>query len=158
MFSRWRRQWYDLGMKKDESVGVVPAFKEGGEYKFLLIHHEIGYWAFPKGHSAEGESTEETVKRELYEETGITDINIDFDKKFFEKYVFERNDTKFDKIVTYFLGFIGNEEIKEATDPTDEIKEVRLVTYDEAIKLLTFEEARGLLREVSEYLTKRGVV
>ena len=150
--------WYDFCMKKDESIGVVPVFRDGSEYKFLLIHHEIGHWAFPKGHKIDDESIKETVRRELYEETGIKNIDIDFDKRFVEKYIFKKNGTEFDKTVTYFLGFVGSGEIEEASDPTGEIKEMRWATYDEAIKLLTFNEARDLLREVNEYLTKRGVV
>ena len=37
---------------------------------FLLIQHQAGHWAFPKGHANPGESPAETARREFAEETG----------------------------------------------------------------------------------------
>ena len=42
--------------------------------KFLLLHYASGHWDFPKGNVEAGETEVETVKREIFEETGITDI------------------------------------------------------------------------------------
>jgi 8-oxo-dGTP pyrophosphatase MutT (NUDIX family) len=43
--------------------------------KLLLMHrikHSFEYWVFPGGHRDKGETGEQTVIREIFEETGIT--------------------------------------------------------------------------------------
>ena len=138
---------------KDESVGVIPIFdSKGGERLFLLVHHKIGHWAFPKGHQDEGESVEKTIRRELREETGITEIKLDFDKEFIDRYTFEKHGGHIDKTVTYVLGFVKDREADEADDPTDEIEEVRWVSYEEALELLTYPESEAVLRSVDKHL------
>lgn len=43
--------------------------------KILLVHGRLGNkWSFPKGHANAGESPFECVIREIYEETGYTDL------------------------------------------------------------------------------------
>jgi bis(5'-nucleosidyl)-tetraphosphatase len=47
--------------------------------KILILEHSYGgggYWAFPKGGIEENETHEDTINREVDEETGITNINI----------------------------------------------------------------------------------
>ena len=40
--------------------------------KILLIRQMSGMWGFPKGHVEEGETEEQTAKREVKEETGLS--------------------------------------------------------------------------------------
>ncbi len=43
--------------------------------KQVLMVQEFGeYWGLPRGHVKDGESKLEAAKREIYEETGITDL------------------------------------------------------------------------------------
>ncbi|MDO5759658.1 MAG: NUDIX domain-containing protein [Bacteroidota bacterium] len=51
--------------------GVVE--NERGEILFIFRN---GYWDLPKGHWEEGESFEQTAKREVQEETGIKQLSI----------------------------------------------------------------------------------
>jgi len=137
-------------MKKDQSLGVVVVCK-GAVPRYLLVHHQTGHWAFPKGHQKEGETSIETVQRELYEETGLKNITILEDTRFTEKYIMN-NDTE--KTVHFFIGF-SNEVCGGPIDKFKyEISEAKWVTYDEAKELLTYIEARNVLDEVLEYLKK----
>ena len=54
---------------KRQIVGIVVFDGE----KFLLLHRLLNWvgWEFPKGAIEEKESLQETVKRELFEETGL---------------------------------------------------------------------------------------
>lgn len=60
----------------EKSVGGVVYRKQDGNILFLLLRYRSGQWDFPKGHMDEGESEQETLKREIREETGIADISI----------------------------------------------------------------------------------
>ncbi len=77
-------------MKNEESVGCVMIYehvsdndeqervnpKRKKEDLFLLMQSPRGDWNFVKGHREYGESDEETLRREVYEETGIRKFKI----------------------------------------------------------------------------------
>ena len=69
-------------MKQEKSAGAIVFIKDK-EPIYLLLHYEAKHWDFPKGNIEKGEKDIETVKREIEEETGITDIEIvkDFKEK-----------------------------------------------------------------------------
>jgi 8-oxo-dGTP pyrophosphatase MutT (NUDIX family) len=59
---------------KNVAVGVLPVDDEGrlwlvGQYRYTL---DIYSWEIPEGSGAAGESLEETARRELQEETGLS--------------------------------------------------------------------------------------
>ena len=57
---------------------------------YLLLHYHSGHWDFPRGHIEQGESVEETVKREVQEETGIKDLRITPGFKGYTKFFFKK--------------------------------------------------------------------
>lgn len=63
-------------MKYEKSCGAVIWRKAGSEPEFLLILNKKGnargHWGFPKGHVEGDESEEETARREIREETGLS--------------------------------------------------------------------------------------
>jgi 8-oxo-dGTP pyrophosphatase MutT (NUDIX family) len=60
----------------EKSVGGVVYRKQDGNILFLLVRYRSGQWDFPKGHMETGESEEQTLRREIREETGLEDIAI----------------------------------------------------------------------------------
>lgn len=54
-----------------KSVGAIIRNDRGDKLCLYRLKHPIGL-ALPAGHIDEGESPEEAVKREVYEETGLT--------------------------------------------------------------------------------------
>jgi 8-oxo-dGTP pyrophosphatase MutT (NUDIX family) len=60
----------------EKSVGCVIYRKDKEKNLFLLVQYRSWQWDFPKGHMEEGENEEQTMRREVAEETGITDLHI----------------------------------------------------------------------------------
>jgi 8-oxo-dGTP pyrophosphatase MutT (NUDIX family) len=141
---------------KDISYGIIPVFKKDKDCLFCLVLHKAGHWAFPKGHLIGNEKPLDTAKRELYEEAGITRCSIRENVLFEEKYSYEDNGQNIEKIVTYFLGFIYEPEINIPEKFKLEILDAKLLIYDEAMKLLTYETAKDLLKKVKDYLLRNS--
>jgi bis(5'-nucleosidyl)-tetraphosphatase len=136
----------------DESFGVVPILRKGEQTLFLLIQHNAGHWAFPKGHAERGESDIEAARRELCEETGIASATLDESNVFEERYTKTwRGDARrlVRKTVRYYIGEVDSPrvQVQEA-----EIQNHKWVTIDEARKLITYSESRRLLEEVAKHL------
>ena len=60
----------------EKSVGGVLYRKSEAKTLFLLVQYRSWQWDFPKGHMEKGESEEQTLRREVFEETGIKDLAI----------------------------------------------------------------------------------
>ncbi|MFM9266717.1 bis(5'-nucleosyl)-tetraphosphatase [Tychonema sp. BBK16] len=151
---------------KDEAFGIVPVFVSETDTLFLLIQHQAGHWAFPKGHADPGESALETAKRELEEETGIRDYEALEQPSFVEHYsfvqasvpssvkhyAFAKEGELIEKSVTYFVAFVNSMEV---VLQAEEVQNSTWISFDEAIHLITFDGNREILREVKAYLDGR---
>lgn len=135
----------------DYSFGVVVVVKTENEPKFLIIHQTNGHWSFPKGHKEGEETSKESARRELWEETGIKDIKLDLGKEFYEQYTFVRDCVEYHKKNTFFVGFLDDE--LEVFPQEEEVSEYKYVTFEEALKTFEYEDTKSLLREVVEYLS-----
>jgi 8-oxo-dGTP pyrophosphatase MutT (NUDIX family) len=124
-------------------AGVVAYKRENGVLRCLFISSRVdpSLYILPAGHQEKGEELAETAKREAMEESGV-EVSIE-DKlgfSFFEKNgVYLKTD--------YFLASMVSE------GHTAEDRRIEWFTYEEAVKINTFREARGFLKEVHYQLT-----
>lgn len=131
------------------SCGVIAYFDDNGSREYLLIKHKgSGHWSFPKGHKEKGESDIETARRELMEETGINDVDMDETTVLVEKYSIESNGQIIDKKVRFYPGKVN---AKEVSLQEDEIEDYRWQKYEDAIKTLTHKETRDILKQLKNY-------
>lgn len=142
----------------DESYGVVPVIKVDDGWRVLLVH-QISYrgaddrfWTFPKGHPDEGEEPVETAKRELLEETGISDVQIITEAAFPIQYSFAHEDKMINKTVTYYLGICASHEVKISLP--EEIADLDWFTFKNATDRLTHKNSVQVLLEAGQYLTQ----
>lgn len=138
-------------MVEHVSCGVVTVRRWDRKWEFFLVQHHLGHWAFPKGHQEAGETAEQTARRELAEETGFTEVELDPDHEFYEDYRWTRHGVVNHKQVTYYLGLVADQppKIQRA-----ELKDGRWVPADEVPSVLTFPEAQAVFRQAQKILRK----
>lgn len=138
-------------MLKEFSFGaIIYRINPDKEVEFLLVFSQRNErWGFPKGHSEPGESEKETAKREIFEETGINDVQ--FIKGFRQEdiYIIDGTlpDTKgriVEKHSVYFLAYTYENAV---IYDKDEISDIKWMTYEEALKNLSFDNQKKILDE-----------
>jgi len=141
-------------MPIEKSAGAVIFRRENNKIYYLLLHYPSSakaakdYWDFPKGHIEKGETLEATVKREVEEETGLTDIKFVEGFKEGIKYFFKFKGKNIFKIVTFFLAETKEKEIKISPEHIG----YKWLSYEEAVEQLTFENAKETLRKAVAFL------
>ncbi len=147
-------------MPKEKSAGAIIFRIENGVAHYLLLHYPSGHWEFAKGHIEEGENPEQAAKREIQEETGITDLNIIPGFKEYIKYSFRDNyDLKKEdklkapwifKLVVFYLAQTSAKDVKIS----EEHKGFLWLPYQEALKKLTFKNAKNLIKKADNLIMK----
>lgn len=123
--------------KLDTSFGFIPVYDNGGELRTIIVSNKKDrHWTSPKGHKTSGESDLETARRELFEETGIKDIDVSSADPIKDTYEYEIEGVNYRKTVTYFIGLVKTMTSATPADFKKEIPETRWVTLVEAQKLL----------------------
>jgi len=137
-------------MPIEKSAGAVIFRKQNDAILYLLLHYEAGHWDLAKGHIEKGENEIATIKREVDEETGLKDIK--FIRGFREviKYYFRVEGKTILKFVVFYLAETERKEIKIS----EEHKSFAWLPYQEAIKQLTFKNAKQILQKANDYLTR----
>jgi 8-oxo-dGTP pyrophosphatase MutT (NUDIX family) len=111
--------------------------------EYLLLHHTSGHWEFPKGNFEFGEDGFETARREIYEETGITDIEFikDFESKI--EYYFKRSNKLIHKQVIFYVARTNTRKVILSS----EHDAYTWKEYNEAINQLTYKNVKDLLKK-----------
>ncbi len=134
-------------MIEETSYGIILKLKGSDPARFLVVHQTKGHWSFPKGHKEGNETIEETVRRELAEETGITEIHITSQEPISEPpYTFERDGIVIQKTNQYLF---GETETETVTPQKGETSEVRFATRDELKELMTLSGQQEFLEVVA---------
>ena len=123
--------------------------------KILLVKNRLsdeykndytsGFWGFPKGHLDEKETPIKAAEREVFEETGFKVTSVGTKPIAESRYEIRKDGKAIQKTVWLFEMKIVENYKKE---PDEEIEEIAIVTFEEALHLLTYEEDKKILRYV----------
>jgi len=130
----------------EKSCGTIPYTVRDGTVYYLLIKSNDGNCGFPKGHIEANESEEETALRETLEETSIQ-VQINDRFRYEISYQMKNGNTK---TVVYFLANFQS-QIPKRNAYFEEFEYI-ILTFDNALQELTFENARQMLKSANEFL------
>jgi len=133
--------------RDERSAGGVVFRLAGGEPLVLLIRDSYQNWGFPKGHVELGERPEEAAVREVAEETGLGALtlrgSIDTINWFFRF-----RGQLIHKFCHFYL--IETPETKTSPQRAEGITACRWTSFGEAESLISYANAREVLRRAQE--------
>ena len=132
-------------MLQERSAGVIIVTFNTSRIHYLLLHYGRGHWGFPKGNIEAEESAIQAAVRETEEETGLTNLTVinGFREKI--EYHYRRNQKLVHKEVVYFLAETTAKE--DTVLLSYEHSGFKWVEFNEALKLLTYENDRHILQK-----------
>lgn len=145
----------------EKSVGGV-IFRRRGEntIMYLLLHYRNGHWDFPKGHVESGEEDEDTLRREVLEETGISDVDIlpKFKKRIGYLYRAKgrekeerREDGRFINVAKQVVYYLAETNTKNVTI-SFEHKGYAWLGYADAMTRITYKNGKNVLKKANDFL------
>jgi bis(5'-nucleosidyl)-tetraphosphatase len=146
----------------EKAVGAVIFRKENNQIKFLILDHGENYWNFPKGHAEEGEIEEQTLRREVAEETGIKELTVqpNFKRKIYyfyralgtekvERIKMGRKINVFKTVIFY----LAETQMKEVRVSSEHIGFAWL-DFSAALQKLNYKTSQKILRQAQKELEK----
>lgn len=137
-------------MIEEQSAGAVVFHLSDSLIEYLLLHYQAGHWDFPKGAIEPGEHELDTVRREVWEETGIQNIEIIPDFRKVIQYFYRKAGQLVRKRVVFYLTRADTKEVRLSY----EHKGFIWLDYPKAMRKLTFKTARDTLEAAHHHLLK----
>ncbi len=132
-------------MRKEKSCGALVVRRGKEEAEILLIKHNGGHWAFPKGHVEAGETEEQTAVREVREETGLV---VKLDTRYREMVTFSPAPRTLKDVVYFAATVVSGTE----TPQLSEVSDVRWVPFSKAERYITFGNDRHLFHKMQAFI------
>lgn len=129
-------------MEKEKSCGAI-VYNQNNEV--LVVKHNAGHWDFPKGHMEKDETEQQTAIREVKEETNI-------DVELYDNYRYEIHYSPKENVEKTVVFFLAKNLSNDTHKQDAEIANIGWFKYEEAMNMLTFEDAKKLLKSSYEDL------
>lgn len=116
------------------SAGAVLVRETGDGWRFLLLR-AYRHWDFPKGLVEPGEDPLEAARREIAEETGITEVSFPWGTDYAETEPYSRG-----KVARYYLACTTQARVQLLVNPETgraEHAEYRWVDFEDAWQLVS---------------------
>ena len=140
-----------MNSKVDFAAGGIVLIDD----KILLVKNRLseeyeadydsGFWGYPKGHLNDQETPIKAAEREVYEETGFKVSAVGKKPIAESRYEIKKDGKPVKKTVWFYEMNVVESFSKE---PDDEIEEIAIVPFEEAYKLLAYEEDKKILKYV----------
>jgi 8-oxo-dGTP pyrophosphatase MutT (NUDIX family) len=134
--------------ERETSAGGV-VFRRGadGEPRFLLIRDSYRNWGFPKGHLEAGEPPAEAARREIAEETGLTDPVLHGPIEVIDWYFRFRGKT-IHKYCHFFL--LESKQGEPVPQVEEGITDCTWQSLEDSLRTISYDNARSVLERAAE--------
>lgn len=132
-------------MKYEKSCGAVIYTVQNGTRFYLVEQMQKGHVSLCKGHVEQDESEHETAIREIREETGL---EVEFVEGF-RKTIAYSPSMDCMKTVVFFLARAEHTSVRVQEE---EVREIKWLTFEDAVEALTFDSTREILRQTDAFL------
>lgn len=119
----------------------------------LLLQYPQGHWDLPKGHVEQGDTDRQaTMRRELAEETGITNLVImdGFEER--TEYSFRHKGRRQSKEVYWYIAETDEMEVQLS----HEHRGYLWLDWDQAMDTITHDETRNVVRLAQQFVRLHG--
>lgn len=142
-----RRPLSESDARDETSAGGVVFRIADGQAFFLLIRDSYQNWGFPKGHVEPGEALEAAALREVGEETGLDGLVVRGSIDVID-WFFRFRGQLIHKFCHFYL--IETAETRTSPQRAEGITACRWTPFDEAQSLVSYANAREVLRRAQE--------
>jgi ADP-ribose pyrophosphatase YjhB (NUDIX family) len=140
-------------MIKTQSAGGIVINKG----KVLLVLQKFDIWSFPKGHVEENEDILDAAKREIHEESGVTELNLIEKLGVIERFKIGKSsgeDKRELKEIHLFL-FTTTQTHLQPIDPDN--PEARWVNRSDVVQLIDHPKDISFFKSIESKLTQLGL-
>ncbi len=138
------------------SAGIIIFRRTKEGLKFLILYHGRSYWNFPKGKIENEEKSWDAALREVREETGLKQAELNFIGGFktYERFTYQRGKDKVFKLVILYLA----ETKQPVITVSDEHNGYGWFSYAEARRVLSkYKDSLRILDQAHDFLRKKSV-
>ena len=141
-----------MTMYDEISVGsILYILDTNFNVNYLILNYIYGHWDFPKGNIENGESELDTIKREILEETGITDINFIDDFRQQISYRYKKKFKLVNKLVIYYIVETKSNKVVLSFEHVNFV----WLNYNDALNRLSFDNSKKILKNANEFLSSK---
>jgi 8-oxo-dGTP pyrophosphatase MutT (NUDIX family) len=141
-------------MLREKSCGAVVFARTDDNAKYLLLNYAAGHWDFVKGNVEVNETEQQTVVRELQEETGITEAQFIGDFREAIAYFYRRQGQTIHKEVVFFVMEAFTEKVVLSFEHVGYV----WLDYKHTMEKLTFKNSKDVLQKSQDFLKKKGII
>jgi len=143
-----------LPTPKEKSAGAVifRRDEQTGKIYYLILHYHFkgDYWDFPRGKIERSETEEATAKREIEEETGLSQVKLVDGFRKVTHWFYRWKGRNIYKEAVYFLAEAGSAEVKISGEHLEFV----WADFETAMQTLTYENTKKILWAAHEFLEK----
>ncbi len=144
-------------MRHEKSAGAIIFYLEktsqSAEPVFLLLKYPT-YWGFVKGLIENGESIEETIRREAKEEANLNNLKFWPGFRYMQEWFFKWQHELVKKQALFLLAEVSKEETKHAK-VSEEHEALEWLSYNDAMQRLKIKNNREMLAKAYKFIKKK---